>query len=33
VDGLTPPELLRAHLDIDDETIGALFKDKPIIVK
>jgi oxalate decarboxylase len=30
---LTPPELVRAHLNIDDDTIRALSKDKPIIVK
>jgi oxalate decarboxylase len=30
---LTPPELVRAHLNIDDTTISALSKDKPIIVR
>ena len=30
---LTPPELVRAHLNIDDKTIGALHKVKPIIVR
>ena len=29
---LTPPELVRAHLNIDDRTIAALSKTKPIIV-
>ena len=29
---LTPPELVRAHLNIDDATIAALSKTKPIIV-
>jgi oxalate decarboxylase len=29
---LTTPALVRAHLNIDDKTIGALRKDKPIIV-
>ncbi len=29
---LTPPELVRAHLNIDEETIAALRKDKPVIV-
>ena len=31
--GLTPPELIRAHLNLDQETMAALRKDKPIIVK
>jgi oxalate decarboxylase len=30
---LTPPELVKAHLNIDDATINALSKDKPVIVK
>jgi oxalate decarboxylase len=30
---LTPPELVRAHLNLDQRTIGALSKDKPIIVR
>ena len=30
---LTPPELVRAHLNLDQETMAALRKDKPIIVK
>ena len=29
---LTPPELVRAHLNLDDGTMAALSKDKPIIV-
>jgi oxalate decarboxylase len=29
---LTPPELVQAHLNIDDQTIAALSKTKPIIV-
>jgi len=29
---LTPPELVKAHLNIDDATIAALSKDKPIVV-
>ena len=29
---LTPPELVKAHLNIDDATVAALRKDKPIIV-
>jgi oxalate decarboxylase len=28
---LTPPELVKAHLNIDDRTIAALRKDKPIL--
>ena len=28
---LTPPELVQAHLNLDNETIAALRKDKPII--
>ncbi len=31
--GLTPPELVRAHLNLDDQTMGALSKDKPIVVR
>jgi oxalate decarboxylase len=31
--GLTPPELVKAHLNLDAETMAALRKDKPIIVK
>jgi oxalate decarboxylase len=30
---LTPPELVAAHLNLDDETLGALSRDKPIIVR
>ena len=30
---LTPPELVRAHLNIDDKTLSALHKDKPIIAR
>jgi oxalate decarboxylase len=30
---LTPPELVQAHLNVDRETIAALRKDKPILVK
>ena len=29
---LTPPELVQAHLNLDEQTMGALSKDKPIIV-
>jgi hypothetical protein len=29
---LTPPELLRAHLNLDRQTIAALRKDKPFVV-
>jgi hypothetical protein len=29
---LTPPELLRAHLNLDQQTIAALHKDKPFVV-
>jgi oxalate decarboxylase len=29
---LTPPELVKAHLNLDDPTIAALKKDKPVIV-
>jgi oxalate decarboxylase len=29
---LTPPELVKAHLNLDDQTMAALPKDKPIIV-
>jgi oxalate decarboxylase len=31
--GLTPPELVQAHLNLDEQTMAALRKDKPIIVK
>src|SRR5919198_4597911 len=30
---LTPPELVQAHLNLDGETMAALSKDKPIIVR
>jgi oxalate decarboxylase len=30
---LTPPELVQAHLNLDQQTMRALRKDKPIIVK
>jgi oxalate decarboxylase len=30
---LTPPELVQAHLNLDQQTMAALRKDKPIIVK
>ncbi len=30
--GLTPPELVQAHLNLDAQTMAALRKDKPIIV-
>jgi oxalate decarboxylase/phosphoglucose isomerase-like protein (cupin superfamily) len=30
---LTPPELVQAHLNLDLQTISALRRDKPIIVK
>ena len=29
---LTPPELVRAHLNLDQQTLAALRKDKPVIV-
>lgn len=29
---LTPPKLVHPHLNLDQETMGALSKDKPIIV-
>jgi oxalate decarboxylase len=29
---LTPPELVRAHLNVDGRTVAALRKDKPIIM-
>jgi oxalate decarboxylase len=29
---LTPPELVRAHLNVDDATLAALSKDKPVIM-
>jgi oxalate decarboxylase len=30
---LVPPELVKAHLNVDDETIAALSKTKPVIVR
>jgi oxalate decarboxylase len=30
---LTPPELVQAHLNLDSQTMAALSKDKPIIVR
>lgn len=30
--GLTPPELVQAHLNLDQQTMGVLRKDKPVIV-
>jgi oxalate decarboxylase len=30
---LTPPELVRAHIDLDERTIAALPKAKPVIVR
>ena len=30
---LTPPELVQAHLNLDPQTMAALRKDKPIIVR
>ena len=30
---LTPPELVQAHLNLDEQTIAALSRDKPIIVR
>ena len=30
---LTPPGLVQAHLNLDDATIAALSKNKPIIVR
>jgi hypothetical protein len=30
---LTPPELVQAHFNLDDATMAALSKDKPIIVR
>jgi oxalate decarboxylase len=29
--GLTPPELVQAHLNLDQKTISKLRKDKPIL--
>src|SRR4051812_3314953 len=30
---LTPPELVQAHLNLDDETLASLSRDKPILVR
>lgn len=30
---LTPPELVRAHLNLDGQTMGALSKEKPIVAR
>jgi oxalate decarboxylase len=30
--GLTPPELVQAHLNLDQQTMAALRKDKPVLV-
>jgi hypothetical protein len=30
--GLTPPELVQAHLNLDPHTMAALRKGKPVIV-
>jgi oxalate decarboxylase len=30
--GLTPPELVQAHLNLDPHAMAALRKDKPVIV-
>jgi hypothetical protein len=30
---LTPPELVRSHLNLDARTMAALGKDKPVIVR
>ena len=30
---LTPPELVQAHLNLDEQTMAALSKDKPIVVR
>jgi oxalate decarboxylase len=31
--GVLPPELVKAHLNVDDKTMAALPKEKPVIVK
>jgi oxalate decarboxylase len=31
--GLTPPELVRAHLDLDRETVAGLSREKPVIAR
>jgi oxalate decarboxylase len=30
---LTPPELVHAHLNLDERTTSALSRDKPIVVR
>jgi oxalate decarboxylase len=30
--GLTPPQLVQAHLNLDEQTMAVLRKDKPVIV-
>jgi oxalate decarboxylase len=30
---LTPPELVQAHLNLDEKTMAALSKDKAIVVR
>ena len=30
---LTPPQLVQAHLNLDQQTIAALSKSKPVIVR
>ena len=30
---LTPPELVQAHLNLDKQTMAALSRDKPIVVR
>ena len=30
---LTPPELVQAHLNLDEQTMAALSNDKPIVVR
>lgn len=30
---LTPPELVRAHLNVDQQTVAALSKEKPVLVR
>ena len=30
---LTPPELVQAHLNLDERTTSALSRDKPIVVR
>ena len=30
---LTPPELVKAHLNLDDQTMSALSKEKQVVVR